>query len=176
MGTRRVLMGEAQEVTPVVGSQWLEQWTDAELATLRLAPVGVLSAITGRVRFDDDERAAFWDAVTDAALRSTGPGRELLGTAATERRWLFDEFQLDSRPIVSGLLAVTRLLERMSPDIREDVRASILRIGESVARARGPFGRRMTAQDEQALLLVGQLLRTAAEEAADNPLDSTAAI
>lgn len=157
-------------------SQWREQWTDPEWATLRLGPVWVLSAVAGRVRFDADERGAFWDAVTDAALRSTGPGRELLGTAAAERRWLFDEFELDGRPVVSGLLAVTRLLERMSPDTRDDVRASILRVGESVARARGPFGRRMTVEDEQTLLLVGQLLQTSAEEAEDNPLDSSTAI
>jgi hypothetical protein len=157
-------------------SQWREQWTDPEWATLRLGPVWVLSAIAGRVRFDPDERSAFWDAVTDAALRSTGPGRELLGTVAAERRWLFDDFERDGRPVVSGLLAVTRLLERMSPDTRDDVRASILGIGESVARARGPFGRRMTLQDEQTLLLVGQLLQTSAEEADDNPLDSSTAI
>lgn len=157
-------------------SQWREQWTEPEWATLRLAPVWVLSAIAGRVRFDADERDAFWEGVTDAALRSTGPGRELLGAAAADRRWLFDEFELDGRPVVSGLLSVTRLLERMSSESRDDVRASILSIGESIARARGPFGRRMTLEDEQTLLLVGQLLQTAAEEASDNPLDSTTAI
>lgn len=157
-------------------SQWREQWTDPEWATLRLAPVWVLSAIAGRVRFDADERGAFWDAVTDAALRSAGPGRELLGTVAAERAWVFDEFELDTRPVVSGLLSVTRLLERMSPETRDDVRKSILGVGESVARARGPFGRRMTLEDEQTLLLVGQLLQTFAEEADDNPLDSSTAI
>ncbi|GAA1501534.1 hypothetical protein GCM10009740_38130 [Terrabacter terrae] len=157
-------------------TQWREEWTDPEWATLRLAPVWVLNAIAGRVRFDADERAAFWDAVTDAALRSTGPGRELLSTAAADRRWLFDEFELDGRPVVSGLLSVTRLLERMSPETRDDVRATILRVGESVARARGPFGRRMTLEDEQTMLLVEQLLQTSAEEADDNPLDSTTAI
>ena len=82
--------------------QWREQWSEQEWFTLRLGPVWVLSALVGRVRFDDDERGAFWDAVTDAALRSTGPGRDLLGTAAAERRWLFDEFELDGRPVVSG--------------------------------------------------------------------------
>ncbi|HET9633058.1 MAG TPA: hypothetical protein VFP73_11700, partial [Terrabacter sp.] len=66
--------------------------------------------------------------------------------------------------------------ERMAPDTRDDVRDSILRVGESVARARGPFGRRMTVEDEQTLLLVGQLLQTSAEEAEDNPLDSSTAI
>ncbi len=118
-------------------SQWREQWSEQEWFTLRLAPVWVLSALAGRVRFDDDERGAFWDAVTDAALRSTGPGRELLGTAAAERRWLFDEFELDGRPVVSGLLSVSRLLERMAADTRDDVRASILR---SAAPSPGPVG------------------------------------
>ena len=157
-------------------SQWREQWSEQEWFTLRLGPVWVLSALVGRVRFDEDERGAFWDAVTDAALSSSGPGRELLGTAAAERRWLFDEFELDGRPVVSGLLSVSRLLERMPADTRDDLRASILRVGGSVARARGPFGRRMTIEDEQTLLLVEQLLQTEAETANDNPLDSPAAI
>jgi hypothetical protein len=159
-----------------VVSQWREQWSEQEWVTLRLAPVWVLSALAGRVRFDEDERGAFWDAVTDAALRSAGPGRELLGTAAAERRWLFDEFELDGRPIVSGLLSVTRLLERMAVETRDDVRATVLRVGEGVARARGHFGRRMTLEDEQTLLLVHQLLRTAPETTSDNPLNSPAAI
>jgi hypothetical protein len=114
--------------------------------------------------------------VTDAALRRAGPGRELLGTAASERRWLFDEFELDGRPVVSGMLSVSRLLERMTAETRDDVRASILAVGGSVARARGPFGRRMTTEDEQTLLLVEQLLQTEAETVNDNPLDSPAAI
>lgn len=157
-------------------SQWGAQWSELERITLRLAPVWVLSALAGRVRFDEDERAAFWDGVTDAATRSIGPGRELLGTAAVERPWLFDEFELDERPVVSGLLSVSRLLDRMDPDSRDDVRVSILRVGESVARARGPFGRRMTRQDEQTLLIVEQLLQTAREISDDNPLNSPAAI
>ncbi len=157
-------------------SQWREQWSEQEWFTLRLGPVWVLSALVGRVRFDDDERGAFWDAVTDAALRSTGPGRDLLGTAAAERRCLFDEFELDGRPEVSGLLSVTRLLERMDPDTRTDVRSSFLRVGVGVALARGHFGRRMTLEDEQTLVLVEQLLQTARETLDDNPLNSAATI
>ena len=158
-------------------SQWREQWSEQEWFTLRLGPVWVLSALVGRVRFDDDERGAFWDAVTDAALRSTGPGRDLLGTAAAERRWLFDEFELDGRPVVSGLLSVTRLLERMDPDTLTDVRAELPACRWlGVALARGHFGRRMTLEDEQTLVLVEQLLQTARETLNDNPLDSAATI
>jgi hypothetical protein len=157
-------------------SQWFENWSDADASTLRLGPVWVLSALTGRTAFDEDERGAFWDAVTDAALRSTGPGRAVLEATASERRWLFDEFALDGRPVVSGLLAVTRLLEVMDPDTRGDVRRTVLRIGESVALARGHFGRRMTIEDEQTLVIVEELLRTTAETLGDNPLNSPAAI
>ena len=157
-------------------SQWREQWSDQEWFTLRLAPVWVLSALAGRIRFDEDERGAFWDAVTDAALRSTGPGRDLLGAVAAERVWLFDEFELDRRPVVSGLLSVTRLLQRMDGETRADVRRTVLRVGESVARARGHFGRRMSIEDEQTLILVDELLRTSTETVGDNPLNSPAAI
>jgi hypothetical protein len=157
-------------------SQWVEEWSDADLCTLRLGPVWVLSALTGRMTFDADECGAFWDAVTDSALRSTGAGRAVFEALARERRWLFDEFVLDCRPVVSGLMAVTRLLERMSPESRDDVRRSIVRVGAYVARARGPFGRRMTTEDEQTLLIVEQLLQTSAETTDDNPLNSQAAI
>lgn len=157
-------------------SQWFEGWSEADLATLRLGPVWVLSALTGRMTFDEDERGAFWDAVTDAALRSSGAGRAVFETAASERRWLFDEFALDGRPVVSGLLAVTRLLEGMSAEGRDDVRRGIVRVGAAVAQARGPFGRRMSIEDEQTMVLIEQLLQTNAETTEDNPLNSPAAI
>ena len=151
-------------------------WSDAERLTLRLAPVWVLSALTGRCRFDEDERGAFWDGVTEAAVRSTGAGRAILSEMAAERTWLFDEFELDGRPVVSGLLSVTQLLERMSPEDRHDVRLAVLRVGQHVGVVRGPFGRRISTQDEQTLLLVQQLLRTTAEVSGNNPLNSSAAI
>ena len=64
----------------------------------------------------------------------------------------------------------------MDPDTRTDVRSSILRVGAGVALARGHFGRRMTLEDEQTLLLVEQLLQTAPETLSDNPLNSPATI
>ena len=52
----------------------------------------------------------------------------------------------------------------------------MLRVGSGLARARGPFGQRMSQQDALTLQLVAQLLETAAEMAADNPLNAAAAI
>lgn len=54
-------------------SQWREQWSEQEWVTLRLAPVWVLSALAGRIRFDDDERGAFWDAVTERLCAAPAP-------------------------------------------------------------------------------------------------------
>jgi hypothetical protein len=91
---------------------------------------------------------------------------------AAERGWLFDEFTLDDRPIVSGLNAVVRLLDRADPVEASRVRSALLGLGQSFARARGPFGRRMTAEDEQTLVLVEQLLQPDSATSNDNPMNS----
>jgi|SRR5829696_8931905 len=93
------------------------------------------------------------------------------------REWLLDEFMLDGRSIVTGLSQVTSLLERVSPEISRETRDAILRVGSGVARARGPFGRRMiTDHDAQTLELVAQLLESAAETAENNPLNANVAL
>ena len=45
-----------------------------------------------------------------------------------------------------------------------------------MARARGPFGRRITDHDAQTLELVAQLLETTAETADNNPLNADVAL
>jgi hypothetical protein len=52
----------------------------------------------------------------------------------------------------------------------------MLRVGSGLARARGPFGQRISDQDALSLRLVAQLLETADETAGDNPLNAIAAI
>jgi hypothetical protein len=76
-----------------------ERWSDSESLTLRLSGVWIVSALVGHTHFDADEQDAFWDAVTDAALRADGLGRRIFEAMAAERGWLFDEFKLDDRPI-----------------------------------------------------------------------------
>jgi hypothetical protein len=147
-------------------------WSESESLTLRLAGVWILSALVGHARFDEDEQNAFWDCVTDAALRSHGLARQILDAMAGNRRWLFDEFGLDDRPIVSGLNSFSRLLDRVDPGEADQVRSTLLDVGYGFARARGPFGRRLTPQDEQTLLLVQQLLQPESALGADNPMNS----
>jgi hypothetical protein len=147
-------------------------WSESESLTLRLSGVWILSALVGHTQFDIDEQDAFWDGVTDAALRTEGLARWILEAMASDRRWLFDEFKLDDRPIVSGLSAVVRLLDRADTAEAYRVRSTLLDLGRSFARARGPFGRRMNAEDEQTLMLVEQLLQPESAIANDSPMNS----
>ena len=153
----------------------MDGWSDAEWLGLQLGPLWVVSALLGRNRLDELEEAAFWRSVDDAPQDSP-LSWQLMRAMTLNREWLLDEFQLDHRSIVSGLNEVGSLLERVTPEVSRDVRESMLRVGAGLARARGPFGQRMSDQDALTLQLVAQLLQTAEEMAADNPLNAAAAI
>jgi hypothetical protein len=151
-------------------------WSDAEWLTLQLGPVWVISALLGRNRFDELEQEAFWHAVDEAPVGDSALSWQLMQAISRDREWLLDDFMLDGRSIVTGLSQVTSLLERVSPEISRETREAILRVGSGVARARGPFGRRITDHDAQTLELVAQLLESAAETAENNPLNANVAL
>ena len=161
---------------PEAHSAEMDGWSDAEWVTLQLGPVWVISALIGRNRFDELEQEAFWQAVADAPQGPSALSWQLVQAMSRNREWLFDEFLLDDRSIVSGLGQVTVLLERVAPQVSRETREAILRVGAGVARARGPFGRRMTDQDAQSLTLVSQLLGSTSELVEDNPLNADIAI
>src|SRR3954447_20136375 len=153
----------------------MDGWSDAEWLTLQLGPVWVVSALVGRSHLDELEEVAFWRSVDDAPQDSP-LSWQLMRAMTLNREWLLADFQLDRRSIASGLNEVASLLERVPPEVSRDVRASMLRVGSGLARARGPFGQRISDQDALTLQLVAQLLETAAETAADNPLNAAAAM
>jgi hypothetical protein len=153
----------------------MDGWSDGEWLTLQLGPVWVVSALVGRSHLDELEEAAFWRSVDDAPQDSP-LGWQLMRAMTLNREWLLDEFQLDLRSIVSGLNEVASLLERVPAAVSRDVRESMLRVGSGLARARGPFGQRISDQDALTLQLVAQLLETADETAKNNPLNAAAAI
>lgn len=155
-----------------VASDSMYGWSESEWLTLQLGPVWVISALIGRSHFDELEQEAFWQSVDDAPMGVTGLPWQLMQAAARNRDWLFDEFLLDDRSIVSGLSKVASLLEAVPLEVSRETRETILRVGAGVARARGPFGRRMTDQDTQTLNLLAQLLETSGETAENNPLNA----
>ena len=109
----------------------IDHRSQGEWRTLRLGPLWVLSALVGRAHFDEDERAAFWDSVTEVAVSSSGPTRQLLDSMAAKRRWIFEEFAREARPPGSGLHAVSGILDdkdRTGGASGADVRRAILAI------------------------------------------------
>jgi hypothetical protein len=162
-------------ISPGVYRLFMDGWSGAEWLTLQFGPVWVVSALVGRSRLDELEEAAFWQSVDDAPQDSP-LAWQLMRAMTLNREWLLDEFQLDDRPIVSGLNEVASLLERVPPEVSRDARDCMLRVGSGLARARGPFGQRVSDQDAVTLRLVAQLLETARETADDNPLNAAVAI
>lgn len=162
--------------TSAAHSFLMHKWSDAEWLTLQLGPVWVISALIGRNHFDELEQEAFWRAAEKAPVGDSALSWQLMQAISRNREWLFDEFMLDGRSIVSGLSQVTSLLEQVSPAISRETREAILRVGSLVARARGPFGRRITDHDAQTLELLAQLLESASETVENNPLNADIAL
>jgi hypothetical protein len=138
---------------------------------LRLAPLWVFSAVTGRAgRFDPLEEEAFWRCLETAALMADGTTFDVLSSAATDRAQVVADFVLDGRPTASGLLGVADALDSLPLDEAALLRDVLVHdIAEGVARARGPFGRTVSREDQVMVTLVTQML---AESDEANPLDS----
>jgi hypothetical protein len=131
----------------------------AEMRTLQFGPLWVLSALAGTYnRFKTYELAAFWDTVVAVALRTPYPARDILTSLTEDRPGLLIDFELDDRPIVSGLRQILEILGRIEPETSSHFRLALLRIGIDIARNRGPYGRTITPEQEQLLLLLAELL------------------
>jgi hypothetical protein len=119
----------------------------------------VLSALTGTAaRFRSYELEAFWDTVVAVTLRTPAPARDILMSMAQDRPGLLLEFELQNEPVVSGLRHVVAALDRGPADLASDYKLAVFRIGLGVGRCRGPYGRAITPEDEQLLLLIAELL------------------
>ena len=131
----------------------------ADMRTLQFGPFWVLSALAGTYnRFESSELAAFWDTVVAVALRTPRPAREILTSMAADRSGLLLDFELDDRPVVSGLRQILEVLDRLEPEASSGFRLALLRIGTGIARQRGPYGRTITPEQEQLLKLLAALL------------------
>jgi hypothetical protein len=129
------------------------------MRTLQFGPFWILSAIAGTYnRFKSYELEAFWDTVVAVAVRTSRPARDILISMAEDRPGLLLDFELDDRPVVSGLRHIVDILNRLQPAASSDFRLALLRIGVGIARNRGPYGRTITPEHEQLLELIAELL------------------
>ncbi len=130
-----------------------------ERAVLQLAPVWVLSALTGTSSyFTPTDRAVFRDVVAEVVHRTPRPTREVLESVLVAGEDLFLDFELDDRSVVTGLRDAVAVLDRSGPEEAAQHKLALLRIGVGIARARGPYGRVVTAESEQQLQLLAELL------------------
>jgi hypothetical protein len=119
----------------------------------------VLSALAGRCsRFDIEELAAFWDTVVAVALRTPEPVRRSSPRPAStgpgccwNSRWTTAQWSPAS---------ATRWLRwnKLGEPAHRDYRLALVTIAIGLGRARGPYGRRTTPEDEQMILLIAALL------------------
>jgi hypothetical protein len=129
------------------------------MRTLQFGPFWILSAIAGTYnRFKSYELEAFWDTVVAVAVRTSRPARDILTSMAEDRPGLLLDFELDDRPVVSGLRHIVDILNRREPGASSAFRLALLRIGVGIARNRGPYGRTITPEHEQLLELIAELL------------------
>lgn len=152
----------------------MHPWSDREWVTLQLGPAWVVSALLGRDRFAEPEKAALWHAVEALMTEATLAG-ELSRAALLNRGWLLDELLLRDRPVATGLSEVSALLDRRPAEVGRDTRKAMLTVGLDFGRARGPFGQ-VSRADVGTLQLVALLLESTADVVSQNPMNEVAPV
>lgn len=123
-------------------------FTPAQRQTLEFAPLWVLSMVTGRYRGFDDFTLAAFDSLLASAESVPGITRNVATALRADLSGIMAHYVTDSRPIVTGLLDVERLLAALPDDEAEAFRSMLVdTVGMGVARARGPFGVEATRED-----------------------------
>lgn len=150
----------------------MTRWSDPDWQALQFGPLWVASAVVGRSWFDELERRAFATSLLDAPQGNLALPWQLMQAVARNQDDLFDHFVHDNRSIASGLTQVVALLTQVDIETSRLTREAMLRVGVGLARARGPFGRQVTEQDAQQLLLVALLLETPFETTEGQPLNA----
>ena len=139
-----------------------DRFTAAQWRTLQFAPFWVLSTLMGSYnRFDPRAVRVFTRCLDEAADDPTGGplGRELFASVAADLAGVAAAYDGDGRTIGSGLVEAATLLERLAPEAADDVKAVLFtRIGEGLARARGPWGEEVSEDDAKTLTLAAAFL------------------
>jgi hypothetical protein len=97
----------------------------------------------------------------DAAATSPGSlSREVLSSVAADLPGLVAEYDGYGGTIVSGLTSVSDTLVDQPPPEIEAFRSALIHVlGAGIARARGPYGRQLTTESSQMLMMMEEFLR-----------------
>jgi hypothetical protein len=138
-----------------------EQFDSVQWRTLQFAPFLILSGVSGRYGHFAVEEVAVFERWLDAAVRAPGRlNREVLSSVAADMTELSAEYECYGGTIVSGLTAVGDVLvDQPLPEIEAFRSALIHVLGAGIARARGPYGKQITTESSQMLMMMEEFLR-----------------
>ena len=86
------------------------------LHVLQFGPMWMLSAITGTESFAAIDREVFAEILDNVIHRTPAEAREVLQTVADAGPDLFLDFELDDRPLVSGIRHIAEVLSAGDSD------------------------------------------------------------
>lgn len=124
------------------------------LETLRTGPFWVLCALTGHPSPDTDERRV-WAETLGGLSRGTAPSDVI---CEVDEQGAVRLVAGDDRSVASGLTDIAAALRAIDPASAAAYRRQLLTFGLAVATARGPFGRSVTPEDGQTLVLCAALI------------------
>jgi hypothetical protein len=138
-----------------------EQFDSAQWRALQLAPFLILGGVSGRYRGFAPEEMLVFERWLDEASRAPGNlNREVLSPVSADLPGFAADFEHYEVTIVSGLTAVARILVDQPPLEVDLFRTALIKVlGAGMARARGPYGKQMTVEDEQMLTMLEEFLR-----------------
>ncbi len=140
------------------------QFDSVQWQALQLAPFLVLSGVSGRYRHFAVEEVAVFERCLDAAASAPGNlNREVLSSVASDLTALTADYESYGGTIVSGLTSVGNVLaDQPLPEIDAFRSALIHVLGAGIARARGPYGKQLTTESAQMLMMMEDFLRPGA--------------
>lgn len=132
-------------------SNGVSEFTEAELAALKRAPLYVLKAVAGADSFiDHEEWAALLDAVVDARTGGDGIVGAVMGPLAQELHGGPVDLS-DGRGPIEGLAEVRTILEKLPGDAGLHFRETLLEIAATIAESSGAqLTRTFTAHNGEA--------------------------
>lgn len=131
--------------------------TDIEdLQIFRSGPFWLLSALTGQPSPGSDERRMCEEALGSLANKYAPDIGHLLLDVDDE-----DAVRLatsDDRSVATGLTDIAMALRRLDAKTAANYRRTLLTFGFMIAKAHGPFGKSITPEDGQTLVVCASLL------------------
>jgi hypothetical protein len=127
-----------------------------DVQTLRSGPFWLLSALTGQPSPGPDERRLCEEALESLANKSDPDVAYLLLDVADHGAIRLAASHNCS--VATGLTNIAMAMRRLDGDTAVNYRRALLTIGFTIAKAHGPFGKSITPEDGQTLVVCASLL------------------